>query len=565
MSTLKDKTLLLLLFLVALGFGLRLWGIKWGHPEISYIDSGATIRPAKRIAYNILNKKFDIDPHYYYYPNLFHNLLAGEFVIYGFIQGKLTGGNLSYKEKIDNLFLDERNFYKFEFWARLTSALAGALTILFVYFLAIAAYKDKRIGLISAFFLAFMYLHVKDSKYPMTDATMALFTTIALLYITKILFDNDLKSYILAGLFFGFGISTKYLPVSLVLPFSLAIAFGWFYDKNKSKFFKENFKKILLGFMTIVIAFLIGTPMFLFKSNEYIPHLVKMKKTQTITAKEKSSGYRAKLGQVQQGYFDLLFSTTPNFNEPLCMNSLRGAMDLPLLLLTLAGLIFALYKGCTLLNKQGAIDLVFVLYIIAYYYFLAEPKKLRVVRYLYLFLPLYTVIAARFLTQAVDFFKIEKVKKTIVLTILVFFFVGPTAARSIQYSRLMSHTDSRIIAREWIEKNIPEGSTILLANLYPPKISRKKYKLLFYSKGMVKKPGLPEAKFFKSKYNVDYAITCSYFSIRYYLRESQIEYPEVTKKQINFYKSLDRDGTLIKVIESNEWNKPGPTLKLYKL
>jgi len=180
-------------------------------------------------------------------------------------------------------------------------------------------------------------------------------------------------------------------------------------------------------------------------------------------------------------------------------------------------------------------------------------------------LPLYAVIAARFLTQAVDYLRITKIYKLIVLIILVFLFVYPTAARSIQYSHLMSHTDTRIFARQWIEENIPEESTILMANLYPVKLFSKKYKLLFYSKQIVKKQGLPLAKVFKDQYNVDYVITSSYFYIRYYLRESQIDYPEVTRRQINFYKSLDKDGKLIKVFENNEWNKPGPTIKIYKL
>lgn len=557
----------LLFFILLAGFGLRLWGISWGHPEISYIDAGATIRPAKRIAYNILNKKFDIDPQYYYYPNLFHNLLATEFVIYGLIMTKCNRGNFSYKEKLDTLFHDEKNFYKFEFLARITSAIAGTLTILFVFFLAMAAYgEDKRIGLISALFLAFMYLHVKDCKYPMTDAIMALFSTIALIYIVKILFQNNLKAYILAGLFIGLGISTKYLPASLILPFLMVIGLSWFYNRKNSNFFRDYIKKSIIGVVCIALGFLIGTPMFIPRFKPFTARLMRTKKSNVITAERKAEGYKAKLGQVQQGYFDLLFSTTPNFNEPLCLNSVRGAMDMPLLLLTLAGLFFSLYIGLTKHTKQGAIDIVFVTFIIVYYFFLAEPTKLRVVRYLYIMLPLYAVIAARFLTQAVDYLRIARIKKLILLIVLAVIFVYPTAARSIQYSHLMSHTDTRIFAREWIEENIAEGSTILMANLYPVKLSPKKYKVLFYSKQIVrKKQGLPPAKVFKDQYNVDYVITSSYFYIRYYLRESQIDYPEVTRRQINFYKSLDKDGKLIKVFENNEWDKPGPTIKIYKL
>ena len=65
--------------------------------------------------------------------------------------------------------------------------------------------------------------------------------------------------------------------------------------------------------------------------------------------------------------------------------------------------------------------------------------------------------------------------------------------------------------------------------------------------------------------SLDYVITSSYFALRYFLRESQIEYPEVTKGQINFYNSSDKYGTLPKVFENNQLDKPGPTIKIYKL
>ena len=100
----------LLFIIIVAGFSIRLLGVKFGLPDSTYVDSGHTIIPAKRIAYNILQGKFDIDTQTYLYPALFYNLLATEFITYGVLYGIFgEGKDLSHKDfshKINFLFND---------------------------------------------------------------------------------------------------------------------------------------------------------------------------------------------------------------------------------------------------------------------------------------------------------------------------------------------------------------------------------------------------------------------------------------------------------------------------
>ena len=562
----KDKTgkiFAILIIVIFLGFMLRLLGIRFGLPDSTYVDSGHTIMPAKKIAYSILQGNFDIDPGTYLYPALFYNILATEFVVYGVIYGIFADGE-NFSQKMHFLFQDESNNHRFHLLARMTSAVAGTLTILFVFLLGTYAYhNDKRIGLIASTFLAFMYLHVKDSKYPMTDATMCLFTTIALIYIAKTILEGQKKDFILSGLFIGLATSVKWLPGTLLLPFTIAIIVRFLNERKRNILSRQFYMKLFLGFFFIFIGFVMGTPQFVPKFTDYTGRFIKTGQSHFVTKSELSEGKKGKLGQVQQGYFDLIFSTTPNWNEPLSLNSLRGAMDLPLLILTLIGLFYALYKGLVLRSKEGGVDIAFVAFILAYYFMEARPGGIRVVRYFFLILPLFCVIASRFLVEAIDYITYPQKIKNILMVISVLFFVAPTGARAFRYSYLQSHTDTRTHAIRWMHDNIPHGSRILMPGLYHPKIKYENYKVFFYSKSMVEKCILSLALLREN--NVDYVVTSSYLSDRYFHEETLREYRHVVVCFKEFIDSLERHGKLFKEFKSNLWDQPGPTIKIYQL
>ncbi|MGA1865141.1 MAG: ArnT family glycosyltransferase [bacterium] len=558
----KIKTKYYLLGLIILiALFVRLKAINHGLPDIMYVDAQKTVGVSKRITWNILNGKFDIDPKQYQYPTLFLNLLAAEFTVYAVsyaLIGNWQGRFKSFSEAVNALYTPKGSGYLYQavpsvFYliARITNALAGVLTVFFVFLVGAKAFKDDRIGLCSALFLALMFFHVKDSRYPMTDSMMALMSAIALYYIACLNHDGGLKNYLLAGTFIGLGVSTKYLPGFLVIPFLVVMGFRWWDEHKTTSDTKKLYGYPLSGLIMIPISFIIGTPIILVRFSNYFGRYSKQLAAQ-------SGG---KLGFTQSWYFDYLFSRIPSNYEPLAIDSFWGAMGLSILILLIFGIIYALYRGFTNRDKIQPLDIGFALVIICYYIFLAGPGNKRIIRYFYFLYPLFCIMAARFLVDVFSRIKFLKGKGWILLCLSILF-VLPTGIRTFRYVYLLSHTNTRIESGQWIEKHIKPGTRIFAPILYPPCISSTTYKIFYYrGENMDIVPNIEMLK----RAGFEYVITSSYDSIVYFYPDSMREQPELVSGWKKFYLSLDESLSLAKQFENNLIDKPGPEIKIYKL
>ncbi|MEW6380024.1 MAG: phospholipid carrier-dependent glycosyltransferase [bacterium] len=559
--------IVILAAILLLGLALRLWGIQFGLPEYFYVDATKTVHPAKRIAQSFLTGKPSLDPGFYQYPTFYINLLALEYIVYGFGKGlqiKSHNHPASLKEAVDVLYQDQSREHIFFLLARLTSAAAATLTILLLYLAAMAAYKDRRIALLSAFFLAVTFLHVKDAKYPMTDATMAAMATWAWLYILKIARHGGdgedrkrgssggrMKNYLLAGLFIGLGTSTKYLPLFLILPLGMAFLVDLANARKQSGYLLQC---LALGLVFILLGFILGTPSFLYRHDQFIERACGEQKGQY------SIG--GKPGDVQQGYFDYLFSQNPTYNEPFAQNSLAGSMGIPLLLLTLLGIFFALRQGVLQKLKKGNADLILSVSSLVFYALLARPGQLRTVRHFYWFLPIYALLSSRVLVAAGEKFPDQK-KQVVIIPLLAILAAGSTLVRTVRCDYLLSHTDNRVFAQQWMDENLPAGSSILMPSMYYPKISPEKFKFFFYNRNVVNERVLSVEALQANRIN--YFVTSSYFDDRYFTLEALKEFPSIVTHYRAFYQSLGEQGQLVREFPANLTDRPGPTIKVFRI
>jgi len=353
-----------------------------------------------------------------------------------------------------------------------------------------------------------------------------------------------------ARTFIGLGVSTKYLPGFLVIPFLIVMGFRW-WEEHKTVEPKRLYGYPLSGLAMIPVSFVIGTPIFLVRFKNYLGHSQRQVAAQT----------GGKLGFTQSWYFDYLFSRIPSNYEPLAIDSFWGAMGLPILILLLLGLIYALYRGFTHRDKIQPLDIGFSLLIICYYVFMAGPGNKRIIRYFYFLYPIFCVIAARFLVDAFSWIKYLKGKAGILIALAILC-VLPTGIRTIRYVYLLSHTNTRIESGRWIEKHIQPGAKIFTPILYPPSISKTRYKIFFYrGENMDIIPNIQMIR----RAGFEYVITSSYDSVVYFYPDSMRERPELVSGWKKFYLSLDESLPLLKRFENNLINKPGPEIKIYRL
>ncbi len=183
--------------IVLLGAVLRYVGIRWGLPNELHLfsyhpDEFHSLRGALALALG------DFNPHFFNYGSLYLYLV-------GFACLLSSAGH-------STLLLEPQLPSLLQAWTligrhvTLFAALAGIVS---VYWLA-RQVSGHRQGLVAAAFLAVFPLHVLHSHYATVDVTLALLTTLALLFAVCIYQKPTLRSYALAGLAAGLAASTKY-------------------------------------------------------------------------------------------------------------------------------------------------------------------------------------------------------------------------------------------------------------------------------------------------------------------------------------------------------------------
>ena len=193
------------LFIAAIA---RFWGIHFGLPHTA-------CRPDETYVIGIALRfgTGDLNPHGFLYPTLYMYIL---FLLYAchFLLGLFMGEYASNSDFVLEYILDPTNFYLID---RFLSALLGTATVLVTFHVA-KQFLDRKTAIISAFFLALAYLHVRHSHFGVVNVPVTFLIMCSVFYILKAHEDYRSRSYLLARIFAGLAASTKYIGVLLVLP-----------------------------------------------------------------------------------------------------------------------------------------------------------------------------------------------------------------------------------------------------------------------------------------------------------------------------------------------------------
>ncbi len=192
----------LLVAILVVAAGLRLWGLRWGLPDSTHLFS---YHPDE---YHSLRGLFSLvggslNPHFFNYGSLYLYLVAVAAVV---SPGALLTGSAPWALSIEGL-PDALRVWTLD--ARIVSVLAALVTVAAVYWLTRRVLANPW-ALLSAGFLAAMPLHVLHSHYGTVDVTQALFVTLSLLFSVRIVQEGGWKNYVWAGLAAGLAASTKY-------------------------------------------------------------------------------------------------------------------------------------------------------------------------------------------------------------------------------------------------------------------------------------------------------------------------------------------------------------------
>jgi hypothetical protein len=552
----------LLVLLLLVGALARVWNLGYGLPHVYHPDEGHVVNRAVRFHGG------DLDPRFFNWPSLYMYLLSG---LYGLVFGIFQEGGVieAFTENPTLVYLI----------GRLVTAVLGTATIAVVYVLGAEIY-GVTVGVVASLFLAVDLLHIRDSHYITTDVPLTFLVAVAVLFVVRYWRSGRARHAVLAGLFTGLGASMKYPGGLTVLP--LLLAHVWRPGTGPASWRGVARPALLGAGAAAVLGFLAGTPYAVLTPVAFL------------------RGVLSELREVHSVQFGNE-ADLPGYLFHL-LHSLPEGMGVATFVLALAGVVLALASR----TRAALILLAFPLP----YFVVIGAWSSRFERYVLPLLPFLAVLAAHALVTAAVGLR-ARVRLPAVwrpgfgVALAVCLVVAPELARVVRFHVLLSRPDTRVLAGEWIEREIPWGARIAMEPYSPavrlsPAMIRAERAGLTDSVGhtvvrnrfdrfLASPEGQRERGYWLSRLNtydlkrllerdVEYVVLSGFTYQRY--RRACGRYPEACR----FYEDLERRGTLVYSVDAGvgredlwvgdiyspltrlaQRTRPGPSIKIYQL
>lgn len=425
----SGSTLGWLAVLVALAASVRFRGLAFGLPHTQTRPDETFIIEAVRA---LLSGRL---PPFFDYPWMYMWLLAPLYVVY-YLVGAAGGTFTSLADMVASW---PRHWEPFFLISRGLSATAGTLTVVALFALARRVWDDAT-ALVAAFFLAFAFVHVRDSHFGTTDTTMTLFIVAAIYLLVDAHLSGVRWKFAAAGLVAGVATATKYNAVFLGVPFAASYLLHVASAPDERRVALGD-PRLLLAGGAFAIGLAVGVPFVFFDTARFLEAMGKLQES------------------LQSGTPWLAMSN--GWVHHLTF-SLRYGIGLPLLVVGLIGMV-------VIAVRQPAMALLLFSFPVVYFA-VAGSLHLLFFRYAIPIVPFLCLAAARIVCLAAAQ-GVEAVGRIRTRARPQLF--GPVAAAAAvvlalpslvsvwRFDRVISQTDNRVVIARWFEEYVPAGSSVL--------------------------------------------------------------------------------------------------------
>jgi len=511
---------------------IRLWGIAFGLPFTYHPDEPQHVLQALAIAHRLPQGLT------FHNPPLYKYLLLGEYIL-TFVIGHIAGTFASPHDFVNQFRADPTRVYLV---ARITSAVLGTALVAVVYRLGVKLLR-RRVGFVAAIFTAVTYSLVRESHFAVNDALVTLLTTVELYATLCVLERGTRREYLVAGALAGLAFSAKYQGAVVLTPLVVAHFF------RAQRRWRDLFLALGAAIVTVVISF----PSLWLETNRVLHDIY------------------LNLYQGQTTGYDGL---DPVGGYGFYAKALGVGLGLPLLVSACIGM------GLTLQRRERT-WLVLASFPIALYLVLGY-EKMYFARYILPAVPPLILFAARalddFLSRLQQALGRDTVLGTTMLgVVLVLGLAAPPLLNSLRFDLISTRTDTRTLARDWIESHLPRGVKIA-SDWYPfaPALDPKHYDLLL-ANGWALYDLTPDD--YRQR-GVEYLVTTSF------IYDQWVRDGERDARRTLFYNQLAREAQLIAEIrptrgtetlafvydqlyapydQLEKIERPGPTVRVYHI
>ncbi|MDO8726615.1 MAG: glycosyltransferase family 39 protein [Candidatus Methanoperedens sp.] len=584
-------------------FLLRFKGMDFGLPYLYDADEPAFMNPPIRMLVT-----GDLNPHWFGHPGSFVMylllILLSIFFIFAFLFGYVN--NLS---EFQQLFMNEPTVFYFS--GRLLMVLFAIITIYLVYLIANRLFNNM-VGILASFLLAISPLHIIWSRAIRTDIAATMLIMFSIYFLLRFL-DSENKNnkfLIVSSLFAGFSIATKYTVGIIIFP----ILIHCLIIDSKQKYLFIHEKRIKyslagLGILLILIGIFVDFSWLKAIVDSYAPQCMRCKIIISNSLLLLAAAgillitvafylinifnYKTYISKAIIFIFIGFFIFAPfvlldpitaiqniiyeNRGEHLSAERLPGIQNhiwylTDALQSGIGGLFFEIFAGLGLILiffKKSYKKYLFAVFPILFFLAIGS-MRLRWTRWAIPILPFEAILFGygfyciySNITQRIVFRKnntkifalpLNKIIFSLFAVIVVLASLNPII-NDINYGTKLSKIDTRTIAKEWVETNLPNGSKIAYEWYTPPLHVKPQnnFTLLYlnWSK-IVYKP----LSFYKNQ-SVDYIIISSDYKQRYHNE------PDKYPIEISRYEELEKEAELIKIFEPGD--NPGTASEIYRL
>lgn len=519
-----------LIVILFIGIGLRSWHIGWGLPEL--YDEAYPFKVAWWL-WQWDKPGLDFNPHFFNYPALTIYL---NFALQGvqYIVGHLTGA-FPTPEAFHQAFIKNPG---------LSILLSRSLNVLFetgtivLLFLIAKRLAGEVAGLVSAALGSINLLLIKQSYLINVDTPLAFFALLSILFCLRLLESGERRWYLLAGLGVGLAAASKYTGAFLIAAIIAAHALRTHSVKEALFSFKDL--RLVSALLVAIAIFFAINPYAMISSGEFFRDF----------GFEESHMAAGHLGiDPGRSTFSFYF-----------LQTLPSHLGWILWFLVAASMI-------SLLIGHARRDLLLLFFPLVYLPVVCT-WSMRADRYLLPIIPLLLLIGVTGVTKAMDILSRKKTNahpgryfgnpafRAGVLVVMGLIAAIQPLSAVLRYEDSFSQPDTRSMAREWILKNLPPGSSIATIQ-FGLDLPESTYTVLWI-------PFLPIepdriACFYDTRWyeDLDLVVGSDFDYARY--RDDPNRY----KTFLDYYGTLRKDWKLIAEFTPSG-NQPGPAIWLYR-
>ena len=462
--------LLLALVLVA-ALALRLHGVDW--------DQGYGFHPDERDIYMRAGCMYDLltdapgaatcgylNDHPEAEPGLsglkhFFNSERSPLNPHWFPLGSMLIYVMVFFRSVAELFTD-MSAMDMRFIGRPLSALADVGTVLMVYLLARRFYSPQ-VGLLAAGLTALAVIHVQHSHFYRPETFSVFFTLATLWAMVRMVERRRVRDSVLLGVMLGLALAPKVNVLPLLAPLALVYWYR-FWDEVESTWFEVTPELVLpvlrdaaVCGVVAVAVFFVTAPYAFIDFGEFVSDLA----FQTRMANN--------AGLVP---FTVQYVDTPAFFYQISQSSVWG-LGLPLGIIAWVAVPITVVLAFTNPATRRA-DLLLLAWLVPGFLFL-ESFEVRFLRYVFPLMPVMIILASRMMVWLWENAHmvgawLDRAGNAagrylpLAAVALIAGVVGFTAFYSLAFQRVYAEDHPALTASEWINENVPRGSSIVNDN-----------------------------------------------------------------------------------------------------